>query len=682
MFVLQVRLRTISTILTILLLLFTFRSYLPLATRMQNTDSGWVRPNIYRRGDPVEIIVNKVESDLTQLPYAYYDLPFTCPPTMHKKPLHLSLNEIIRGDRKWQSDYVLKFNEDDSCSVLCARKTNKEGMKDAIDLIKKGYVSQWLIDDDLPAATTFISTTDHKKYYASGFPLGFVDPETEKVYLNNHLMIVIRFHAIDDDHFTIIGFEVYPKSVSDYHCPGAARNYEHLELIVPEDDDELTFLPFTYSVYWREDFDVEWKDRFNFFFNDGELSDEVSSKFHWLSLANSLGIVVLASFVVAFIFIGFSVKGRVDINTMDDSTLTDQDITLPVIAKKWLNPQNTKGINILIVLVSIGVQCIFTIVGSLTISCSLNRLHNVRNSVLSMALLFFVLGASMASYVGSYLLIQANNQSQKGSLRKTQVQYRPGFAIICGSLLPGIILTSTLLLNSIVWAHDSTNALPFRTIVWIIFLYFIVCIPLSYIGGQIAAHNHKRDNITNRNESLNAVYSEKVGGSLSEFRSKGNKIVTDTFTLLLILISGLFPFIIIYVELQFVYKSVWLEKTTFYGYYGFLLANIALLCVVVCEISIIVCFIMMTVTSKKELNTVHWGWKAYQTGSSAAWYMEFYSLYYVFWVLNIRGFSSILLSVCYSTIFNILCGFGMGSLGYLSSYWFINFISNSRAKTL
>lgn len=686
MLVLQVKFRTVPTIIIVLFLLFTMRNHLPLATRFHIANNSWVTPNIYKKGDPVEIIVNKVESDLTQLPYAYYDLPFTCPPSQSKKPLHLSLNEIIRGDRKWESDYELKFGEDMPCKILCARKTTKDGIKSAIDLIKKGYVAQWLIDEELPAATTFISTTDHKKYYGSGFPLGYYDEEEDIVYLHNHLMFVIRFHAIDDNHFTIVGFEVYPRSVSDYSCPGARKDYENYELHVPEADDELQYLPFTYSVYWREEFDVEWKDRFNFFFNNGELSNEITAKFHWISLANSFGIVILASFIVAFIFIKVSLKDRVHddkLDTFDTNLLADNNgAVLPAIARNWLNPEITTGVRILIAFVSMGVQCLFTIVGALAISCSLNKLHDVRNSVLTMTFIFFILGAAMASFVGSYLFIQINLQSKPGSSNNLPLHNISVFSIISGCLLPGLIMTSTLILNSIVWAHDSTNALPFGTIVLIVFLYFLVCIPLSYLGGQFAVKSisykpSKRATISPANSS----YQEKLGGSLLRYRSKRKNLITNSFTALLLLISGIFPFIIIYVELQYVYKSVWLEKTTFYYYYGFLLANILLLCVVISEISIIVCYILMTITSKKEANEVDWRWKVYQAGSSPALYMELYSLYYIFWILNIRGFSSILLSVCYSTIFNVICGLGMGSLGYLSSYFFIRYVSHDRTKS-
>lgn len=670
---------------------------------IRSTNDGWLTPTVYRNGDPVEIVVNKVESDVTQLPYAYYDLPFTCPPTMHKKPLHLSLNEIIRGDRKWQSDYKLAFNKDDECAVLCARKTTKEGMDSLKDLIQKGYVVQWLIDNDLPAATTFISTTDHKKYYASGFPLGYVDEDTGKIYVNNHVMLVIRFHAIDDFNFTIVGFEVYPKSVSDYHCPGASKNYEPYEVIVPENQDDLSFIPFTYSVYWREEFDVDWKQRYELFFHNGELSNKVASRFHWISLANSVGIAFLMTFIVSLIWIKInktSENGFDDVYndasvSMKENNLMRDDKTensIFVTARSWYHNDKSPLPHIFIFLISMGVQFLFTIIGSLTISCSLNKLHNIRHTVLSMALVFFILGAFMASYVGTFLALENNKLvTRRGSLKNLVVNSTV-FPIVCGSLLPLLVMIITIFLNSIIWAHDSTNALPFGAIVKLVTLYFIVCIPLSIIGGSLAKRSNQKGYARLRSDSIkknafdikksfdrNATHLTSAHG----IRIIKNKLVFhlkklafDSFTCMIILGCGIFPFIIIYVELQYVYKSVWLEKTTLYYLYGFLLANIILLCLVICEIAIISAYLMMTISTENYSRT--WRWKSFQLSSSCAWYMELFSLYYVFQVLNIRGFSSIFISICYSLLFNTLCGLAMGSLGYLVTLIFVKRIFKMR----
>lgn len=636
--------------------------------RNDKLDNGWLQPNVYRWGDHVELLVNKVESDLTQFPYGYYDLPFTCPPTEDKKPLHLSLNEIIRGDRKWESDYKLKFGQDASCEALCARKTKPAGMRRAQELVRQGYVVQWLIDQELPAATTFISTIDHKKYYVSGFPLGFVDPDTEKTYLNTHVMMVIRYNAIDPETFTIVGFEVYPKSVSDYHCPGASKGYEQYELIVPENEDELTYIPFTYSVYWREEFKVDWSHRWNFFLNSGEMSEASSRRFHWMTLGNSVGISFLLMLIVIanlyrIVRVGHEAGSEDFQFTFDENEEAD---SIYGVAKTWLAQTDSSSISfkILTIFVSIGVQFLFTIIGSLAFSCSLNKLHNIRNSVLSVALFFFVIGAFMASFVGTWLHIdhRTTNDGSAGRCRT--------FSILCGSALPGLVMISTQMLNWIVWANESSHALPFRTIVLFVSIYFVICIPLSLLGEEVSHRVHRKQ--AQNFPILSSLGARSIKPCRAPTTLAPRKISEClTFDFATFAICGFLPFAVIYVELQYIYKSVWLEKTDFYYLYGFLLANIILLCIVVCEVSFLGCYVMMR-KHKRVATFDSWRWKCFMMGTSCAWYMELYSLYYIFHTLKMTGFPSIFISVSYSLIFNIMCGCGMGSLGYLTSCWLVN----------
>lgn len=614
----------------------------------------WLKPNVYSFGDPLELLVNKVESEITQIPYGYYDLPFTCPPTPEKKPLHLSLNEVIRGDRKWQSDYKLQVGQDSPCEALCARKTTREGLRRAKELIQQGYVVQWMVDEELPASTTFISTIDNKKYYASGFPLGFVDPETGRVYLNNHVMIVIRYHVVEPGKMTIVGFEVYPKSVSDYHCPGASKDYAQFD-ITDEPLEDITLIPVTYSVYWREEFEVEWSQRWSLFLNSGELSEGTSATFHWMALANSVGIVLLVTFIVVVnLVMIFRSQPEDDYELYNE---TDERAIFAV-ASKWLRKGQTRptSMNRLIVCVSMGVQVMFMILGPLAISLSLNRLHNIRNSVLTIAILCFVAGAFMASFIGTWLKMNHSKGIH-------DLSYSPIFAVVCGSTLPVLMTVITLLLNCVIWAMDFTNAYPFGTIVLFASWYTLICIVLSLLGGSAAAKMPR----SSRNDKTPSFVAKE---GISRGRDYRFLIVGG-------LISGLLPFIIIYVELEYVYKSVWLEKTTIYYLYSFLFANILLLCIVVCEISLLACLVMMKLNHKLASDH-HWRWRCFFISTGSAWYMELYSLYYIFCILNMRGVSSAFISVCYSVIFNMLCGLATGSLGYLTSSWFVNKVYDSK----
>jgi transmembrane 9 superfamily member 2/4 len=83
----------------------------------------------YRDDEAIPLLVNKVFSDSTQLQYAYYDLPFVCPPTGKKHggstfgsghSISLNLGEVLRGDRIMTSDYDLVMGQDVECQYLCS----------------------------------------------------------------------------------------------------------------------------------------------------------------------------------------------------------------------------------------------------------------------------------------------------------------------------------------------------------------------------------------------------------------------------------------------------------------------------------------------------------------------------------------------------------------------------------
>ena len=65
-----------------------------------------VAPKEYTVGSAVLLKVNKITSVDTQIPYAYYDLPF-CKPAKVTDAIE-NLGEILMGDKIENSDYLVK----------------------------------------------------------------------------------------------------------------------------------------------------------------------------------------------------------------------------------------------------------------------------------------------------------------------------------------------------------------------------------------------------------------------------------------------------------------------------------------------------------------------------------------------------------------------------------------------
>lgn len=287
--------------------------------------------------------MNKIYSDNTQLQYAYFDLPFVCPPTGNRRrdssrvsgqSLSLNLGEVLRGDRIKISDFDINMGQDIECAYLCDRVVDGHNIKWAQELIEEAYVTEWILDN-LPGATSFVTVDRKRKYYAAGFKLGYKDYDmvTGKptFYMNNHFTMVVRWRkapgsAGDNGGKVITGFEVYTKSVDRGQrnatgCPtdvdeleqpfslqiapnntNLAEQYPDSSYIPPASVDlnqvSMT-IPYTYSVYFREEHDIEWANRWDLYFND----QAESTSTHWLAIVNSVIISSILGAVCMIIWV-------------------------------------------------------------------------------------------------------------------------------------------------------------------------------------------------------------------------------------------------------------------------------------------------------------------------------------------------------------------------------------------
>ena len=259
----------------------------------------------------------------------------------------MNLGEILRGDRITTSDFEINMGQDVECQYLCDRQVGRADVRWAQQLIDGGYVTEWILDN-LPGATSFVTVDRSRKYYAAGFKMGYVElsyPSNRPTYyVNNHHTMVVRWarapgRAGNDGGKVVVGFEVYTKSIGGQHrnetgCPReVSGDHEPFALQFPPNntalaekypdssylpEEEVNFndgatltIPYTYSVYFREENDIGWSNRWDLYFND---STE-SSFTHWLAILNSLIISGILGAIVIVIWgrtMQGDIKGRGD----------------------------------------------------------------------------------------------------------------------------------------------------------------------------------------------------------------------------------------------------------------------------------------------------------------------------------------------------------------------------------
>lgn len=626
-------------------------------------DLGWSSgPKYYKNGDKVDLLLNKVESDNTQLPFSYRRLPFVCPGALD--PIPLTLGEILKGDRIWNSLYDLRFGLDAPCVRLCDLVSKESGISRADQLIRQGYVVHWLVDG-LPGATTFVSSNHHNKYYAAGFPLGFVEKDISYIY--NHVMLVIRYHREKKSGLnTIVGFEVYPKSVSNELCPGSSKDYENFALTFKklpngELETKKTTIPYTYSVYWREDNSIDYKSRWDLYYeNDTHQSHH---SIHWLSFVNSLVLLFFVSLVVAVVLVRALKKEVQNLASLPTTVDFESTSWKGLVNQVNRPPRFALGLS---VLVAGGIQMLFATIAVIGIFVINNKFNfsksksqstffnNHQGAFFSYSILFFVLSGIVASYSGIILHKAFHNTTVTYPIHRTAT-----LSLIYTGFLPGLILLVVLTLNFFVWAKESSNALPFGTIVVFFLLLIFIVLPLGLIGGIFG----NRKSFKTPKSPIPTSSSPVIKEHFQTIKSRRSIFLNPFFS---VIIFGLIPFGIVYVELLFVFNSVWLEKTTFYYMYSFLLITSIMLIISISESAIVATYISLAV-----YNNPNWHWLCFRVGSSTGWFIFGYSAYYFTYYLNIRDFVSILFYFTYMGLTSVLIGFGCGAVGVLTGLVFV-----------
>ena len=682
--------------------------------------SGWSIRS-YVDNEAIPLHVNKVYSDNTQLQYAYYDLPFICPPSGEKhaglasgRRVSLNLGEVLRGDRIMTSDYEMAMGQDKECTYLCKHETNRKGVKRARDLIEQGYVVEWIVDN-LPGATSFVSVDKTTKYYAAGFKLGYKEyaPLTGNpiYYLNNHITIVIRWRkapgrAGDRGGKVIVGFEVFTKSMEvgkrdrdgcpqDVHGDNDGmevflppnntaleEKYVNSSYVPPLDDEvedgtNLT-IPYTYAVYFREDERVEWSQRWSLYFNN---QDE-STSIHWLAIINSLVICALLTAVVAMILAktvitesgrrnkdGIIEEGMIkmrskrtrrpgtksprekqtaglleqtDAPEREDISSSDEEFVDDITGWKLLHGdvfRSPRYAFLLAPLIGSGTQLVFMSTGLLLLSAIGLLNPSFRGGFASVGMGLFVFAGVLSGYSSTRIYKTFNGQNWRSN------------ALITALLFPGLLFGTVFVLNLFVWSQASSTALPFGTLIALVVLWLLIQLPLVHVGSWYGF-----------DRSSPYEHPTKTSSIPRQIPAQPWYI---SRTLYSVLLAGLVPFAVIFIELLFVFRNMWQDKSGYYYVFGFLTVVSIVHFVTIVEVSIVATYVQLCAEN------YHWWWQSIFVGAGSALWVFVYCIWFYMTRLHVEGFVSAVLFYGYSGMACIVYGLLTGTVGFLTAYTFV-----------
>jgi len=494
--------------------------------------------------------------------------------------------------------------------------------------------------DNLPAATRMISELPDGKVvtmYDRGYRMGFMGAKEflgtkPKVpYLNNHVRFIIKYHKEESfEGARIVGFEVEAFSVRHTYKGTWGKDAQLTSVplspdLPPQAMEEPGDYIFTYDVTW-ESSDIKWASRWDLYLYMGD--DQI----HWFSILNSLAIVLLLSGIVAMIMMRTLRRDFNRYNAEEKEELAEESGWKLVHADVLRPPPFA-----LLLSVSAGTGTQLLLMGVLSIFCAMLGFLSPANrgGLLTATLLLFVLMGIPAGYVASITY-----KSLKGAQWKT-------LTLLTALLYPGVILGAFLFLNFFIWGRGSSGAVPFGTIVALIAMWFCVSVPLVFCGAFFGFKQTLREPPVRTNEIPRQVPAQAW-------------YMGAHFTML---IGGILPFGAVFIELFFIMSSVWLQR--FYYVFGFLALVLLILVVTTAEISVVLCYFQLC---NEDYN---WWWRSFLNAGSVGLYLLGYSFVYFFTQLEMVGFVPCLLYFGYMMIVSMLFCLASGTVGFVSSWWFV-----------
>merc|ERR1719247_326726 len=594
-------------------------------------------PIEYKEGSAVDLKVNKLTSVKTQLPYAYYTLPY-CRPQVITDSVE-NLGEILAGDLIENSPYEIKMLENSECRVLCRQQLSQEHKDKFRSMIDDEYLVNWMVDN-LPAATRFVRSGagGGEFTYMDGFPVGV--EQMGRYFIHNHVKLDLKYHKQPDEYegFRIVGFEVEPHSVTqatrpDGNAEGTFTAMCQEGVASPAFDLDLhQEIVFTYDVMWNES-PIRWSTRWDNYLK------MAGGQIHWFAILNSVVIVLFLSGMVAMILLRTLHRDIAKYNELATAEEQAEETGWKLVhGDVFRKPPHSM---LLAVSVGSGMQILWMAVVTLLFALFgfLSPAH--RGGLLQSMMLLFTFMGTLAGYTAARFCKLFDGEDWKMA------------TLLTAFLYPGIFFGIFFVLNLFIWGQKSSGAVPFTTMFALLVLWFGVSVPLVYLGSYSGFKKPAIELPVRTNQIPRQIPAQPW-------------FIQPLFTSL---VGGVLPFGAVFTELFFIMSSLWQHQ--FYYLFGFLALVLLILMVTCAEISIALTYFQLT---SEDYN---WWWRSFFSSGASAVYVFLYSMLYFHTRLSIDKFVSTLLYFGYMSIISYTFFLLTGTIGMTATFFFVKAIYGS-----
>jgi len=594
----------------------------------------------YEEHEAVHMVVNKVGpfNNPTET-YRYYSLPFcqSHSTTEEEDAIALEENmdisvdrslekreggvrhkqhmgESLVGDRREASPYEITFQDSNDWRLLCKTTLKPKDLVKLNKAIYNNYFFEMFVED-LPMWGYIGDTAEED------FTVNEAQGTSGRSYLFPHLHFYLGYNR--------------NRIVSAKVTTDMDRRVEIT------DTSQSIDVQFSYSVEWFED-ELEWKNRMSRYVDSRFLPD--SFEIHWLSIINSFVLVLLLTAFLTIILLRVLKNDFSRYMELDDDAMDEEESGWKLIhGDVFRFPHHT---TLFCAAVGTGNQLLCVTFAHLGLALCGVISTNRRGSILAgVVVLYCVL-----SFVGGYSSVSLYRQ-MNGKLWVRCI-------LLQALLFPLPVLGVFMWVNSVALAHGSTSALPLTAILTVFCLFGFICAPLTVLGG-ILAKNYANPDF--KAPTRTTKVSREIPTEIPWYRSRNFQL----------LIAGFLPFSAIYIELHYIFASMWGHQI--YTLFGILLLAFILLVIVTSFITVALLYFQLAREDHR------WWWASYTNGGMTGLFIYVYSFYYYYHRSGMSGLLQGSFYFGYMSIVSFAFFLMLGSAAFQFSLVFTKYIY-SRVK--
>ncbi|WOK92723.1 transmembrane 9 superfamily member 2-like [Canna indica] len=484
----------------------------------------------------------------------------------------------------------------------------------------KSLCKKHLSKEDVAKFRKAVSKDYYFQMYYDDLPfwgfLGKINKDKVEYLLFKHIQFEILYH---DDRVIEISAQPDPNISVDI-----------------TEDKELD-VEFSYSVTWKKT-DIPFEKRMEKYSKVSSMPQHL--EIHWFSIINSCVTVLLLTSFLATILMRVLRNDFIKYSN-DEESLEDQDES----GWKYIHGdvfRFPKKKSLFSAVVGSGTQLF-----ALTIFIFLLALVGVfypynRGALFTALVIIYALTSGIAGYTATSLYMQLEGTNWVKNL------------LLTGCLFCGPLFLTFCFLNTVAIVYSATAALPFGTILVILLIWALVTSPLLVLGG-IAGKN---SNTEFQAPCRTTKYPREIP-QLPWYRG----------TIPQMMMAGFLPFSAIYIELYYIFASVWGHKI--YTIYSILFIVFIILIIVTAFVTVALTYFQLAAEDHE------WWWRSILCGGSTGVFVFFYCIYYFHARSDMSGFMQTSFFFGYMTC--ICYGFFLmlGTVGFGASLLFVRHIYRS-----